>query len=72
MSLGFLVLLAFLGASLYACCTKQSPEEEPEEEEEPDEIDEDLQWKVEQGIEVDDEDQITVVEEESKEIEDVV
>ena len=33
-SLGFLVLLAFLGVSLYACCTKESPEEEPEELEE--------------------------------------
>ena len=81
-AVGFIVLIAFLGVSLYACCTKESSnEEEIEEEEEADEEESNLDWNEkssESGTiiaksQIVDEDLIEVIEEEdSKAIEDIV
>ena len=81
-AVGFIVLIAFLGVSLYACCTKESSnEEEIEEEEEEADEESNLDWNEkssESGTiiaksQIVDEDLIEVIEEEdSKAIEDIV
>ena len=83
-ALGFIVLLVFLGVSFYACCTKEdSSNEESEEEEEDSGSNSGLDWNAEERsdsgtlcaksqIAAADEDLIEVIEEDSKEIEDIV
>ena len=83
-ALGFIVLLVFLGVSFYACCTKEDSSNEESEEEEDSGSNSGLDWNAEEErsdsgtlcaksqIAAADEDLIEVIEEDSKEIEDIV
>ena len=84
-ALGFIVLLVFLGVSLYACCTKEDNEEDLDEDEG---SNSGLDWnedaersdsgtltaksQIAIADSVADEDLIEVIEEDSKEIEDII
>ena len=82
-ALGFIVLLVFLGVSLYACCTKNNEEDLDEDEDSNSGLDwnEDAE-RSDSGTltaksqiaadSVADEDLIEVIEEDSKEIEDII